>query len=145
MRFWDSSALVPLLAREPATDACERLLCDDPEIAVWWGTRIECAAALVRKDRESGSPAGALATAWTRLQALAAAWIEIVPSEKVRERAERNLRVHALRSADALQLAAAMEASGGDYSRLPFICRDTRLGDAAQREGFPWVTLNRPL
>lgn len=41
MKFWDSSAVVPLLAQEPSSKACEALLKDDPAMVVWWGTRVE--------------------------------------------------------------------------------------------------------
>ena len=47
----------------------------------------------------------------------------------------RVLRVHPLRAADALQLAAALEWSGGAASGM-FITYDERLRDAASREGF---------
>ncbi len=48
-----------------------------------------------------------------------------------RDSAKRFLRVHDLRAADALQLAAESRPS-----TLAFVCLDARLLDAAQREGF---------
>jgi hypothetical protein len=45
-----------------------------------------------------------------RLQQLSAGWHEIDPSDEIRETAARFLRVHPLRAADALQLAAAFAA-----------------------------------
>jgi uncharacterized protein with PIN domain len=47
MKFWDASAIVPLLVDEPAR---QRLLTDleaDPTMFVWWGTPIECVSALL--------------------------------------------------------------------------------------------------
>jgi hypothetical protein len=49
VRFWDSSALVPLILREPRTDWAKRLLDEDGELVVWWGSAIECASAIARR------------------------------------------------------------------------------------------------
>jgi len=35
MRFWDSSALVPLLVGEEKADYCLKVLVDDPEMLIW--------------------------------------------------------------------------------------------------------------
>lgn len=51
--------------------------------------------------------------------------------------ARRLLRVHALRAADALQLAAAIAASEADPASLKLVTLDERLAEAARREGFP--------
>ena len=59
-----------------------------------------------------------------------------MPSEACRRMAERMLRVHALRAADSLQLAAAMVASDHDPSRLEVVCLDQRMSEAARKEGF---------
>ena len=62
--------------------------------------------------------------------------MEVQPSERVRSTAQRALRVHALRAADALQLAAAIVAAGEDRASLVVVCLDQRLTLAARREGF---------
>ena len=41
MRFWDSSALVPLLVEEPETRRMERFLAEDITLLVWYGTMAE--------------------------------------------------------------------------------------------------------
>ena len=74
-----------------------------------------------------------------RLAALGTAWQEIPPTTRIRQTAERLLRVHPLRAADALQLAAAIAAADGDPRSLPFVTLDDRLARAAEREGFPVV------
>jgi predicted nucleic acid-binding protein len=74
-----------------------------------------------------------------RLRRLAVAWQEVLPVDPVRTTAQRLLRVHPLRAADALQLAAAVVASEHDAASLPFVCLDDRLAEAAAREGFPVV------
>ena len=70
------------------------------------------------------------------LRALMASWTEVEPSEAVREQAARVLRLHPLRAADSLQLAAAMVWCQGDPSHREFVCLDHRLRNAVHREGF---------
>ena len=67
MRFWDSSALVPLCVDEPATDAALALLAEDPEVAVWWATPVECASALARLERDGAFVPEAASDAFARL------------------------------------------------------------------------------
>jgi predicted nucleic acid-binding protein len=62
--------------------------------------------------------------------------LQIRPSQRVRQRALRLLRIHPLRAADALQLAAALVACDDDPTTLAFVCSDQRLSDAATTEGF---------
>jgi hypothetical protein len=50
--------------------------------------------------------------------------------------AERALAVHPLRSADALQLAAALTWRRDPARRPALVCVDEGLRDAAAREGF---------
>jgi predicted nucleic acid-binding protein len=137
VRFWDASAIVPLLVAEPASDGVLKLLEADPELLVWWGTPVECVSALARREREGALAPAAVTQAVERLRAVAAAWQEILPGDLVRAAAQRLLRVHPLRAADALQLAAAVVAAEHDAASLPFVCLDERLGEAAAREGFP--------
>lgn len=70
------------------------------------------------------------------LSLLSASWTEVPPTDDVRRLARRLVRVHPLRAADALQLAAAITAADGRPERLPFVTLDVRLADAASREGF---------
>jgi uncharacterized protein len=139
VRFWDASAVVPLLVAEPVTEDVLALLDEDAEMLVWWGTPVECTSALARRERESALAAGGVTAAAERLRTLSAAWEEILPADVVGSTAQRVLRVHPLRAADALQLAAAIVASEHDTQSLAFVCLDDRLGEAAAREGFPVV------
>jgi hypothetical protein len=51
VRFWDSSALVPLLVAEDTSEALQAFFQDRQEIAAWWGTEVECASAVARLER----------------------------------------------------------------------------------------------
>lgn len=136
MRFWDTSAIVPLCVREPATADLRRLADEDQSLIVWWATRTECISALARLSRERRIRATAEAQARRALAAVAGAWSEVSPSDALRDRAERLLAVHPLRAADSFQLAAALLWSRGATSGRIVVCLDDRLRDAAAREGF---------
>jgi predicted nucleic acid-binding protein len=137
VKFWDSSALVPLLVEEEVTVPIRDLLLGEPGIIAWWGTSVECASALSRLEREGQLSPQTATESFQRLDALARYWHRIDPVDAVLETARRFLRVHPIRAADSLQLAAAFLASEGRPSTLEFVCLDDRLVIAAQREGFP--------
>ena len=143
MRFWDSSALVPLLLRQPQTALARQLLERDAEMVVWWGSAIECASAMARLQREGQLAARAEADARGLLDTLRESWFEIQPGDVVREQALRLLRLHPLRAADALQLAAALEWAGSPPEG-GFVTFDDRLGEAARREGFRVPEMHEP-
>ncbi len=136
MRFWDSSAIVPLLVGETSTRAIQEAYEADPEVVVWWATEVECVSALARREREEALSHAGMADALDRLDHLARSWREIQPVEPVRRVAARLLRTHPLSTADAFQLAAARAAAEEQPATLPFVTLDERLEIAAQREGF---------
>ena len=136
MRFWDSSAIIPLCLKEKASEAVKGLMKDDEDIVVWWTTYIECLSALSRRQREGVLTSGDAAKARAVLSALAAAWSEVQPTELVRLRAERLLSIHPLRAADALQLAAALVWAQETPRGLDFVCLDQNLRESSLKEGF---------
>ena len=97
---------------------------------------MECVSALARLERDGALDPQAAVLAFDRLKQLAAGWHEVDPSDIVREVAARFLRVHPLRAADALQLAAAFIAAEQRPASLEMITLDERLASAAQKEGF---------
>lgn len=136
MKFWDSSAIIPLCFKEPASETIRTLAKSDEDIIVWWGTKVECLSALSRRRREGSISADAERRARNALKALASAWSEVQPTEIVRQRSERLLMVHSLRAADSLQLAAALVWSEDRPQGLEFISLDKNLCEAAFKEGF---------
>lgn len=141
MRFWDSSAVVPLLVAEAESTVVLRLYEADPAMVAWWATEIECVSAIARRHRLGQLPDEVLADALGRLAVLSVAWHEVEPGDEVRESAKRFLRVHDLRAADALQLAAAFFLAEARPSTVEFVSLDDRLVAAARREGFVTVTI----
>jgi len=144
VRFWDSSALVPLLLREATSGAAHGALTADKGVTVWWGTSLECQSAIARAERDARIDADGTSDALAALRLLRSGWSEIDATTRVREIAERLTRSHPLRAADALQLAAATVAAEGRPASLSFVTLDDRLTVAADREGFPVVRFDRP-
>jgi uncharacterized protein len=143
MRFWDTSALVPLLVSELSSQAVRTEFARDPEVVVCWVTESECVSALARLEREAGLTTTSIAVALHRLEELSMSWREIQPVGRVRQIATRLLRVHPLSAGDALQLGAAIVASEDQPATLPFVTLDERLAQAAEREGFAVVQPDR--
>jgi hypothetical protein len=67
---------------------------------------------------------------------MAGSWHEVEAGDAVREAAIRFLRVHPLRAADALQLAAAFVAADRQPSSLELVTLDDLVAAAARKEGF---------
>jgi hypothetical protein len=80
MKFWDASAIVPLLMSEPATRVVQALAAKDPTMIVGWATAVECAAAIARLERDAALDEAAVTRAFDRLKQLADSWHEIDPS-----------------------------------------------------------------
>lgn len=137
MRYWDSSAILPLVVDEVRSADMLALIDGDPAIVTWWGSRVECVSALARLEREQSLALPNMRAAIARLEAWSREWIEVPAIDDVRTHASRLLRTHALRAADALQLASAIVASDFEPSALAFVSLDVRLSAAAEREGFP--------
>jgi hypothetical protein len=139
MRFWDASAVVPLLVAERPTVAVRRLLRADARMAVWALTPLEVLSALWRRQRGRELAPREQTAAEQALHQLEQVWSVIADIDVVERRARRLIATHALRAADAAQLAAALVACDERPELLPFVTLDDRLGDAARREGFAVV------
>lgn len=136
MKFWDSSAIIPLLVPEPESKRSEKLLSDDPEIIVWGLSTTEIHSSLYRKVRENTLKESELTKIFARLSILESAWSEIIQFESVRRKAHRLLAIHSLRAADSLQLASALVAFDEKPEGKEFVTFDKNLALAARREGF---------
>ena len=136
MRFWDASALIPLIVAEDQTDYCLKALKADSEIMVWSLSEVEVCSALCRKQREGILSEAALADAMARMNQVLGAAFVVAATTRVKQRALRLLHVHILRAADALQLSAALVAVQEEVHKMPVMCFDDRLCAAARREGF---------
>jgi hypothetical protein len=136
VKFWDASAIVPLVTLEKETEDCRTLLAEDTDIVVWFLTPVEVISALTRRLREKSLKPIEFSSAKEQLSTLEGAWSEVISVERVRERARRLLETHPLRAADSVQLAAALLTSEEAPQGFPFVTLDRRLGSAAAKEGF---------
>ncbi len=136
MKFWDSSAIVPLLVPEPTSDRVTSLLHQDDDVCVWTYTATEVWSAIHRRVRDGGISRPELPNIRKKLDILQKEWVEVLPHPRIRDRAHRLLAVHPLRAADALQLAAALAAFDDIPEGAEFVSFDRVLCDAAEKEGF---------
>jgi predicted nucleic acid-binding protein len=136
VRFWDSSAVVPLVVRQPASPEVERWLAEDGVVVAWTLTAVEVISALRRLVREGALPERASREA----EALAAEILRrahvVSDVERVKGLAARLLRIHPLRVGDAFQLGAALAWADGHAEGAVLHTFDRRLAEAAEREGF---------
>ena len=140
MRYWDTSALVPLFVAEATTGAARSWLNEDSVIATWVWTRVEIASAVERRARDGELSREQRRDVMSRLDGFSAAWHEVVEMLAVRSRAKSVLARHPLRAADAAQLGAALHVQEHLGARLEFVCLDRRLAEAAEREGLAVVS-----
>lgn len=139
--FWATSALVPLCCYQPQSAQARQAARTYSRQVVWWGTVIEAVSLLNRLTREATLTVDESRQAFARLDYLRSRWNEVQPTEDVRERAERLLRIHKLRPADALQLAAALVWCKDRPRGRSLIGSDGNLSQAAGAEGFTIIRL----
>jgi predicted nucleic acid-binding protein len=136
MKFWDSSALVPALLPEPRSGAMTDLLREDPAMTIWWAAPVECQSAIHRKHRARALASAVFDDVLVRLDHLVRMADVVAPTGPLRDRAGRLVSTRALRAADALQLAAALDWCNEAPRAEAFVCLDGRLRGAARAEGF---------
>jgi predicted nucleic acid-binding protein len=136
VKFWDTSALVPLVVDEAATEPARRLLSEDPAVIVWMLSGVELLSALARLGRASSGLDDLLPALRHDLLAQFTRWATVTDVDGVRRRAERLVGVHPLAAADAMQLGAALVAASDRPETLEFVTLDRPLARAAQLEGF---------
>lgn len=136
MKFWDASAIIPLCVDEAQTETVRDIAKKDGSLVAWWGSVVEAYSAFARLRRDKILTLEHESDALTVLSELTDAWTEIEPSDDIREITRRLLQNYPLRAADSLQLAAAVVWSGKTPKGHHFVCLDTRLREAAVKEGF---------
>ena len=135
MRFWDTSALVPLLILERGTPAAARWLREDPVVIVWTLSRVELLSALARHRREAPKDAAILTAARRDLRDAWERWSEVTAVDAVRQQAERIVEIYPLKAADALQIGAALVAARQNPALHEFVTFDQALAASAEGEG----------
>ncbi len=134
MRYWDASALVPLVVTERDSNWARKRLAEDERIVTWAWTRTEIVSAIERRAREGSLSRIQRRSVRDRLDKFAGHWDEVTDVLAVRSRAHALLARHPLRAADAGQLGAALLVQEQLAQPLTFVCLDQRLSLAAERE-----------
>lgn len=148
-RFWDTSAIVPLLAEEEHSQGSRTLARGDSDFVVWQFTETEAVSALTKRRRAQPKfSKDELTEGLRRLDGLAARWTVVSALDKdklavIRRRARALLLKHPLRAGDALQLAAALTFFDPPLKR-GFVVIDGDLAEAADAEGFRVFTPDAP-
>jgi uncharacterized protein len=136
VKFWDTSALAPLVIDEAETDRMRELIAADPDVVVWVLSGVELLSVLARLGRQAPELADVLPGVRLDAMDLFRCWAAVTHVEGVRRRAERLVGVHPLSAADAMQLGAALLAAGDRPETLEFVTLDRTLARCAQLEGF---------
>lgn len=134
--FWDTSAIVPLCCHQDESQEMRRIARRIKRVAAWWGTTVEAHSAFSRLARDGNITVRGLKQAVARLQVYRASWVEVLPSDRVREVAEGLPEQYGLRALDSFQLAAALVWCKEQPRGRLFVCCDVRLSDAATKAGF---------
>ena len=134
MRYWDASALVPLVVTVRDSNWARKRLAEDDRIVTWAWTRTEIVSAIERRAREGSLTRMQRRDVLGRFDTFASHWDEVTDVLAVRSRALVLLARHRLRTTDAGQLGAALLVQEQLAQPLPFVCLDQRLSLAAERE-----------
>ena len=128
--------MIPLIFEEPTSPVLNELLTEDKDMAVWWGTWIECSVTASRLRREGFLDESGQEETRAVLDDLATNWLEVAPTNELRLLAMLVSKNHPLKAADCLQLAASLRWCEGNTGDANFVCLDNRLRQAADDEGF---------
>ena len=74
MRYWDASALVPLIVAEPASSVVRERLAEDDRIATWVWSYTEIVSAVERRARDGAISPDQRLSVLQRLLLLAECW-----------------------------------------------------------------------
>jgi len=136
MRFWDSSALVPLFIDQPSSRQLRGLHSSGDEILAWTLSEVELRSAIARLSRDSALTSEEAQEALIWAESLWESVNVVAAVDAVKLRAKRLLDRHPLRAADALQLGSALTATNDEPLGREFVCLDERLASAARAERF---------
>src|SRR5271154_4483808 len=137
--FWDTSALVPLCIVQRPTAAIRSLI-SRYRFIVWWCTPVEMCGAFSRLVRTGELTLAEHTRAQRSLELMRHSWHEMQPTGTLCERAESLVDRFPLKTADSLQLAAALAWCGDSPQGRPFISGDKQLLSAASQLGFHAIT-----
>ena len=132
-----SSALVKRYVLEQGTDRVLELMDAGRRLIVSRLALVEITSASVRRARAGDLSKDAMNSILATLEAEFRARFDVIELRgAVMTRATDLIRSHALRAADAIQLACAVVARGGSEAPILFVSSDRELNEAAKSENF---------
>lgn len=136
--FVDSSALAKRYLDEPGTRSVIQIVEQRGPVSVSAITEVEIVSAGVRRNK-AGELGGELLHAMVTLLArdFRERFEVLPPSNRILTTAVELVQTHALRAADAIQLATALQCASelSDRAEWVLVSSDGELNDAARREG----------
>lgn len=136
MRFWDTSAIIPLLYRQEFSKVAGQYLKENNNLVVARTTIVEVHSMLARLMRDKQLKKAGYSEAIIMLNHISATWAVIAPSDRMFELASQLPYSQGLTTADSIQLASAIVWTTETPLEKPFVCFDTRLAKAAKACGF---------
>jgi predicted nucleic acid-binding protein len=134
MRFWDTSALIPLIMEEDSSGRLLSLFKTDPHVLTSTFTSLEVSSAVWRRRHANEITVAAHQAADELFADLSATWTEVPVSDGEIESAISVMSRHPLRAGDALLLGTAVLAAGPTM-QLVFVTLDEKQRAAARAEG----------
>jgi predicted nucleic acid-binding protein len=110
------------------------------KFVIWWATPVELSSAFSQLLKSGKLNEEELKHALTRKAMLRHSWLEVQPSEHLRDLAESLPERYQLRAADALQLAAALIWCKEKPRHRPFASFDEQLAHTAAKAGFTVIS-----
>jgi predicted nucleic acid-binding protein len=135
LRFWDTSALVPLMVAEESSQMMRDLLRADDRIVVSSITTLEITGTLWRLRHHDQLQLDAHERALKIFADLSSTWREIVFSQGIADLALDLFSRRPVRTLDSIQLATALSLRETS-PLLSFVTLDRKLNAAAFGEGF---------
>jgi len=133
--YLDASAWLKLYIGEPGSDVMRRIWTTAATLGGSAIGRPEVSAAICRRHAAARVDVMTTGAALARLDADAARLTEVALDDAQISRAVRLTRMHRLRAADAVHLAAALELTMGGRLAVTFVAADRELLAAAAAEG----------
>lgn len=138
--FFDSSALVPVLIDEPASDLCKRILRSTELKFASRLTYVETSAALAKAARMDRITSAEQASAWHAFEEIWSYFLLVDVHDAILQSAARFTQLRALRAYDAMQCASAVTVADEHFCA---VSGDRRLLEVWQIEGVRTIDVNQ--
>jgi predicted nucleic acid-binding protein len=133
--YWDSSALIPLCVPQPQSIRAVGLY-ESYNVVTLWVTKVEMISGLTRLERMGQISHDQFLLGKQLAWEIEQDWIPVGSSASTAPLACALLEAHPLRAADALQVAAALDACNHKPLGYVFVTADQRQAEAARKSGF---------